>query len=100
MAEKKAKEVNIVDQNAIWRETIRKETRCQKLYTEYHINPYKARGPNFSPFLVNFSNFGNFSSKNLFDFLSENCVRDVFRPLLYMISVKILIIAKETIFEN
>merc|ERR1712189_18310 len=41
MAEKKAKEVNIVDQNAIWRETIRKENRCQKLYTEYHINPYK-----------------------------------------------------------
>merc|ERR1712106_928779 len=41
MAEKKAKEVNIVDQNAIWRETIHKENRCQKLYTEYHINPYK-----------------------------------------------------------
>ena len=43
MAEKKAKEVNIVDQNAIWRETIRKENRCQKLYTEYHINPYKVK---------------------------------------------------------
>ena len=41
MAEKKAKEVNIVDQNAIWRETIHKENRCQKLYTKYHINPYK-----------------------------------------------------------
>ena len=40
MAEKK-KEINIVDQNAIWRETIRKENRCQKLYTTYHINPYK-----------------------------------------------------------
>ena len=32
---------NIVHQNAIWRETIRKETRCQKLYTDYHINPHK-----------------------------------------------------------
>merc|ERR1712133_21046 len=42
MAEKKdKKEINIVDQNAIWRETIRKENRCQKLYTQYHINPYK-----------------------------------------------------------
>ena len=41
MAEKKGKEINIVDQNAIWRETIRKETRCQKLYEKYHINPYK-----------------------------------------------------------
>ena len=63
MAEKKAKEVNIVDQNAIWRETIRKETRCQKLYTEYHINPYKARGRKFLvifgflPIWVNFEEF-------------------------------------------
>ena len=32
---------NIVHQNAIWRETIRKETRSQKLYTAYHINPHK-----------------------------------------------------------
>jgi hypothetical protein len=32
---------NIVHQNAIWRETIRKEARSQKLYTAYHINPHK-----------------------------------------------------------
>ena len=62
MAEKKAKEVNIVDQNAIWRETIRKETRCQKLYTEYHINPYKARGRKFCHFL-DFSRFGSILKK-------------------------------------
>ena len=49
MAEKKAKEVNIVDQNAIWRETIRKENRCQKLYTEYHINPYKVEWRKLNP---------------------------------------------------
>ena len=56
MAEKKdKKEINIVDQNAIWRETIRKENRCQKLYTQYHINPYKpsnqVSGKNFYGFL-------------------------------------------------
>ena len=56
MAEKKdKKEINIVDQNAIWRETIRKENRCQKLYTQYHINPYKPSNQvsgNFWQFLI------------------------------------------------
>ncbi|KAF4078900.1 hypothetical protein AMELA_G00187020 [Ameiurus melas] len=40
----KAKEkepVDIVHQNAIHVETIQKEKRCEKLYTEFTINPYK-----------------------------------------------------------
>ena len=45
MAEKaKQKEkdpVNIVHQNAIFRELIRKEQRNQKLYTSFSVNPYK-----------------------------------------------------------
>ena len=54
MAEKKdKKEINIVDQNAIWRETIRKENRCQKLYTQYHINPYKQSNQVSGNFLQN-----------------------------------------------
>ena len=32
--------VNIVHRNAIFRETIRKEQRDQKLYTSYGVNPY------------------------------------------------------------
>lgn len=32
---------NIVHQNAIFRETIHKEQRNQKLYTNYGVNPYK-----------------------------------------------------------
>ena len=35
--------VNIVHQNAIHRETIRKEQRTQMLYTDYSVNPYKKR---------------------------------------------------------
>ncbi|XP_023650150.1 cilia- and flagella-associated protein 144 [Paramormyrops kingsleyae] len=34
------KVVDAVHQNAIRVETIRKELRCQKLYTEFRINPY------------------------------------------------------------
>ena len=57
MAEKKdKKEINIVDQNAIWRETIRKENRCQKLYTQYHINPYKPSNQVSGNFLKKTSN--------------------------------------------
>ena len=33
--------VNIVHQNAISRETIHKEQRHQKLYTNFGVNPYK-----------------------------------------------------------
>lgn len=33
--------VNIVHQNDILCETIRKEVRNQKLYTNYSVNPYK-----------------------------------------------------------
>ena len=43
-AQKQQKEkepVNIVHQNAIFRETIHKEQRHQKLYTNYGVNPYK-----------------------------------------------------------
>ena len=32
---------NVVHQNAIFRETIHKEQRHQKLYTNYGVNPYK-----------------------------------------------------------
>ena len=32
---------NVVHQNAIFRETIHKEQRHQKLYTDYGVNPYK-----------------------------------------------------------
>lgn len=35
--------VNIVHQNAIHCETIRKEQRTQVLYTDYSVNPYKKR---------------------------------------------------------
>ena len=44
MATKKDKEkepINIVHQNAIFCETVRKEQRHQKLYTNYGLNPYK-----------------------------------------------------------
>ncbi|XP_012683841.1 protein FAM183A [Clupea harengus] len=44
MADKKAKEkdpIDIVHQNAIHVETILKEHRCQKLYKNFSINPYK-----------------------------------------------------------
>ncbi|XP_064385742.1 cilia- and flagella-associated protein 144-like [Halichondria panicea] len=42
MATKQEKEqVNVVHQNAIFRETIHKEQREQKLYTSYGVNPYK-----------------------------------------------------------
>ena len=34
-------ELNFVHQNAILCETIRKEQRNQKLYTNYSINPFK-----------------------------------------------------------
>lgn len=41
-AGKQEKELpNIVHQNAIFRETIHKEQRHQKLYTNYGVNPYK-----------------------------------------------------------
>ncbi|XP_062853156.1 protein FAM183A [Trichomycterus rosablanca] len=43
-ASAKAKEkepVDIVHQNAIHVETIHKEQRCQKLYTQFNINPFK-----------------------------------------------------------
>lgn len=33
--------VNIIHQNAIFRETIMKEQRHQKLYTSFGFNPYK-----------------------------------------------------------
>ncbi|KAK7144835.1 hypothetical protein R3I94_011047 [Phoxinus phoxinus] len=42
MAKPKEKEpVDIVHQNAIHVETIKKELRTQKLYTEFNINPFK-----------------------------------------------------------
>jgi len=44
MAKPKEKEpVDIVHQNAIHVETITKELRTQKLYTEFNINPLKKR---------------------------------------------------------
>lgn len=44
MANTKEKDpVDIVHQNAIRVETIMKELRHQKLYTEFNINPYKKR---------------------------------------------------------
>ena len=39
--QKEKEPVNIVHQNAIFCETIRKEERNQKLYTSYGVNPYK-----------------------------------------------------------
>ena len=33
--------LNIVHQNAIWREHVAKEQRHQKLYTSFKFNPYK-----------------------------------------------------------
>lgn len=33
--------VNIVHQNAILCETIKKENQCQRLYTNYGVNPFK-----------------------------------------------------------
>lgn len=47
--DKKEKEpTNIVHQNAIFCETVHKEQRHQKLYTNYGVNPYKKSktGPN------------------------------------------------------
>lgn len=38
---------NIVHQNAILCETIRKEVRNQKLYTNYSVNPFKKSKPRF-----------------------------------------------------
>ncbi|KAG7326240.1 hypothetical protein KOW79_009641 [Hemibagrus wyckioides] len=38
---KEKEPVDIVHQNAIHVERIRKEQQCQKLYTEFTINPYK-----------------------------------------------------------
>lgn len=35
--------LNIVHQNAIFRETVAKEQRHQKLYTSFKFNPYKDR---------------------------------------------------------
>ena len=46
MADKSKQEkepINIVHQNAIFRETIQKEQRHQKLYTSFGVNPYKKR---------------------------------------------------------
>ena len=44
--EKKEKEpVNIVHQNAIFCETVSKEQRHQKLYTNYGVNPYTKSRP-------------------------------------------------------
>lgn len=44
MEKPKEKEpVDIVHQNAIHVETIKKELRTQKLYTEFNINPFKKR---------------------------------------------------------
>lgn len=44
MAKPKEKDpVDIVHQNAIHVETIMKELRHQKLYTEFNINPFKKR---------------------------------------------------------
>ena len=41
-AQKQEKEpINIVHQNAILCETIKKENQSQKLYTNYSINPFK-----------------------------------------------------------
>lgn len=41
MASKGNAEVNYVHQNAILCETIKKEQRNHKLYTNYSINPFK-----------------------------------------------------------
>lgn len=39
--EKSLKEVNIVHQNAIWRETIKKEAEGEALHIEFSINPHR-----------------------------------------------------------
>ncbi|KAM7013171.1 cilia- and flagella-associated protein 144 [Tautogolabrus adspersus] len=41
MAEKEKEKPNVVHQDSIHVETIRKELRCQKLQTEFIFNPYK-----------------------------------------------------------
>ena len=38
---KEKEPINIVHQNAILCETIKKENKTQKLYTNYSINPFK-----------------------------------------------------------
>lgn len=38
-----AKEINIVHQNAIWRETIKKENNQKLLHTKFSINPHRLR---------------------------------------------------------
>merc|ERR1712138_344423 len=37
------KEINIVHQNAIWRETIKKENNQKLLHTEFSVNPHRLR---------------------------------------------------------
>ena len=37
------KEINIVHQNAIWRETIKKENNQKLLHTKFSINPHRLR---------------------------------------------------------
>ena len=44
--------VNIVHQNAIFRETIKKEQRNQKLYTDYSVNPFKKSRHSFRSMTV------------------------------------------------
>ena len=39
--DKAQKEINIVHQNAIWRETIKKEAEGEALHTNYSINPHR-----------------------------------------------------------
>lgn len=47
--DKKEKEPpNEVHQNAIWRETVAKEQRHQKLYTHFLFNPFKEREYNIN----------------------------------------------------
>lgn len=49
MADKKEKEpMNFVHKNAILCETVTKENRTQKLYTNYSINPFKTCKYNFA----------------------------------------------------
>ena len=41
--ETNVKEINIVHQNAIWRETIKKENNQKLLHTEFSVNPHRLR---------------------------------------------------------
>ena len=52
MGSKGNAEVNYVHQNAILCETIKKEQRNHKLYTNYSINPFKKSKPTIQPYNI------------------------------------------------